>query len=91
MAERIVKCSKLKKELLGLDEVPFENELGRKIYDNVSKMAWAQWTEHLKMVINEYRLNPATLEAQELIMKQMDAFFVGEGAAPPPEFVAPEK
>ena len=91
MAERIVKCSKLKKELLGLDEVPFENELGRKIYDNVSKMAWAQWTEHLKMVINEYRLNPATLEAQELIMKQMDAFFFGEGAAPPPEFVAPEK
>ncbi len=91
MADRIIYCAKLKRKLPGLDEVPFDNELGRKIYDNISQLAWAQWAEHLKMIINEYRLNPATLEAQELIMKQMDAFFFGEGAAPPPEYVAPER
>ncbi len=91
MAERTVYCAKLKRTLPGLDEVPFDNELGRKIYDNVSQLAWTQWAEHLKMVINEYRLNPATLEAQELIMQQMDAFFFGEGAAPPPEYVAPQQ
>ncbi len=89
MADRMVQCLKLHRELPGLEELPFDNELGQKIFDNVSKVAWAQWTEHLKMIINEYRLNPATLEAQEMIMKQMDAFFFGEGAAPPPEYVAP--
>lgn len=89
MAERMVQCVKMRQKLPGLDEVPFDSDLGRRIYDNVSKVAWAQWTEHLKMVINEYRLNPATLQAQELIMKQMEAFFFGEGAAPPPEYVAP--
>ncbi len=89
MADRMVQCLKLDRELPGLEELPFDNELGQKIFDNVSKVAWAQWTEHLKMIINEYRLNPATLEAQEMIMKQMDAFFFGEGAAPPPEYVAP--
>lgn len=89
MAERLVQCVKLQKKLPGLDEVPFDNELGQKIYENVSKIAWAQWAEHLKMIINEYRLNPATLEAQQLIMNQMEAYFFGEGAAPPPEYVAP--
>ena len=89
MAERMVHCAKLRKKLPGLDEVPFDTDLGRRIYDNVSKVAWAQWAEHLKMIINEYRLNPATLQAQELIMSQMEAYFFGEGAAPPPEYVAP--
>ena len=89
MPERIVQCVKFHKQLPGLDEVPFDTELGQKIYDNVSKVAWAQWAEHLKMIINEYRLNPATLQAQELIISQMEAYFFGEGAAPPPEFVAP--
>ncbi|MDE0624045.1 MAG: oxidative damage protection protein [Bryobacterales bacterium] len=89
MAERMVNCVKLGKELPGLDDVPFDSELGQKIYDNVSKIAWAQWAEHLKMIINEYRLNPATLQAQEMIVKQMEAYFFGEGAAPPPEYVAP--
>ena len=41
------------------------------------------------MLINEYRLNPATLQAQELIIQQMDAYFFGDGSAPPPEYVAP--
>ncbi len=89
MAERMVQCVKLRKRLPGLDEAPFDSDLGRRIYENVSKVAWAQWAEHLKMIINEYRLNPATLQAQELIISQMEAFFFGEGAAPPPEYVAP--
>ncbi len=89
MAERMVKCVKFGKELPGLDETPFEGELGQKIYDNVSKDAWALWAEHLKMVINEYRLNPATMEAQELIMKQMEEFFFGEGSQLPPGYVPP--
>ena len=91
MAERTVHCVKLQKELPGLDEVPFDSELGNKIFENVSKVAWAQWVEHLKMIINEYRLNPATLQAQELIIKQMEAYFFGDGSvAPPPEYVAPQ-
>ncbi len=47
------------------------------------------WIEHLKMVINEYRLNPATLEAQEIIIKHMEEFFFGEGGKLPPEYVPP--
>ena len=72
MAERMVKCVKFQKELPGLDEPPWGGELGKRIYENVSQQAWEMWLEHLKMVINEYRLNPATREAQEIIGQQME-------------------
>ncbi len=90
MSERMVHCVKLKKNLPGLDEVPFDSDLGQRIFEGVSRIAWAQWAEHLKMIINEYRLNPATPQAQDLIIRQMEAYFFGEGAKPPPEYVAPK-
>ena len=89
MAEHQVMCAKLHRELPGLNEPPFDTELGRKIYDNVSQEAWGQWMEFCKMLLNEYRLNPARKEDQEVIVKQMEQFFFGEGAAPPTEYVPP--
>ncbi|HUY14701.1 MAG TPA: oxidative damage protection protein [Terriglobia bacterium] len=89
MAQRLVKCVKLQKELPGLDEPPWIGELGQRIYDNVSEQAWEMWLDHLRMLMNEYRLNPATKEAQEIIAQQMEKFFFGEGAALPPGYVQP--
>ena len=89
---RTVKCVKLGKELPGLAEVPFEGHpLGQKIYDNVSQDAWNQWKEHMKMLMNEYRLNLATPEAQEFLIQQMEEYFFGEGNSNlPPDYVPPE-
>jgi Fe-S cluster biosynthesis and repair protein YggX len=89
---RKVFCVKFQKEMEGLGEVPFEGHpLGQKIYDNVSKEAWKMWLEHMKMLMNEYRLNLGTAEAQEFLIKQMDDYFFGEGAALPPDFVPPRQ
>jgi Fe-S cluster biosynthesis and repair protein YggX len=87
MAQRMVKCVKLNKELPGLDEPPWPGELGQRIYDTVSQEAWTQWLNLLRMLINEYRLVPSTKEAQEFIAKQMEQFFFGEGPAHPPGYV----
>lgn len=91
MAERLVKCVKLGKMLPGLAEPPFTNELGQRIYENVSEDAWRQWVEQLKMIMNEYRLNLADREAQKFVRQQMEAYFFGEGIKPPPDYVPPEK
>jgi Fe-S cluster biosynthesis and repair protein YggX len=37
MAERMVNCVKLQRELPGLDRPPFNDELGKRIYENVSR------------------------------------------------------
>lgn len=89
MPERTVFCEKLKKQLPGLPEPPFDSELGQRIYEHVSQQAWNQWMEFCKMLLNEYRLNPARKQDQEVIVKQMEQFFFGEGAAPPQEYVPP--
>jgi Fe-S cluster biosynthesis and repair protein YggX len=88
---RKVFCQKFQREMEGLDEIPFEGHpLGQKIYDNISKDAWKMWIEHMKMLMNEYRLNLGTKEAQEFVIDQMDKYFFGEGAALPPDFVPPK-
>jgi Fe-S cluster biosynthesis and repair protein YggX len=87
--EHTVFCVKFQRQMPGLDEAPFDNELGHRVYDNVSQEAWKMWIEHCKMLLNEYRLNPSRREDQEVIAKQLEAFFFGEGSAKPKEFVPP--
>lgn len=87
---RMVQCVKLSEELEGMDFVPFPNELGQRIYDNVSKKAWQMWIDLSVMIINEYQLNLATKEAQQFYDEQLEQFFFGEGAQLPPGYVAPK-
>ena len=90
-AGRKVFCVKFQREMPGLSEVPFEGHpIGQKIYERVSKEAWKMWLEHMKMLMNEYRLSLGTREAQEFLIKQMDDYFFGDGAALPPDFVPPQ-
>ena len=84
---RTVNCILLKKEAEGLDYAPYPGDLGKRIYDNVSKEAWAQWVAHQTMLINEYRLTPIEPEARKFIEKEMEKFFFGEGSAKPQEYV----
>jgi len=86
-----VKCVKFQKDMLGLEEVPWPGKLGQRIYDNVSLEAWKLWEERMKMILNEYRLMPWQKEAQDLVAKQMEDFFFGEGSALPPDYVPPQE
>ena len=88
---RTVFCEKFKKQLPGLDEPPFDSELGQRIFEHISRDAWGLWIEHCKILLNEYRLNPATKQDQEFLVKQMEEYFFGEGAALPAEYVPPKK
>ena len=87
---RMVQCAKFGKEMEGMDYAPLKGELGRRIYENVSKEAWALWLKHSTMVINEYRLNPSEPEAQRILTEQLENFFFGEGAEVPPDYVPPQ-
>ncbi|MDZ7645375.1 MAG: oxidative damage protection protein [Woeseiaceae bacterium] len=84
---RTVNCVVLKKEAEGLDYTPYPGELGKRIYDNVSKEAWQQWLSHQTMLINEYRLTPIEPEARKFLVAEMEKFFFGEGSAKPKDYV----
>ncbi|HLQ02482.1 MAG TPA: oxidative damage protection protein, partial [Burkholderiales bacterium] len=64
---RMVKCVKLGREAEGLEHPPYPGELGKRIFENVSKEAWQQWLEHQKMLVNENRLNLADKKARDYL------------------------
>ena len=87
---RMVKCIKLGTEAEGLDFPPYPGELGKRIYDNVSKVAWKQWLEQQKMLVNENRLSLADKKAREYLAQQMEKHFFGGGADSAVGYVAPK-
>ena len=87
---RLVHCSKLGREAEGLDRQPYPGELGRRIFEQVSKQAWQDWLRHQTMLINENRLSPMDPKARKFLEEQMDKFFFGEGAELPPDYKPPE-
>lgn len=88
---RTVHCIKLGQEAEGLDFPPYPGELGKRIYQNVSKQAWAGWIKHQTMLVNENRLNLADARARQYLAKQMEAFFFGDGADAVQGYVPPSE
>lgn len=74
----MVNCIKLKKEAEGLDFPPYPGELGERIYNNVSKEAWAQWIKHQTMLVNENRLVLADPQARQYLARQMERFLFSD-------------
>ena len=86
---RTVNCVYLKREAEGLTHMPYPGELGQRIFNGVSKEAWALWLKHQTMLINEYRLSPIEPKARKFLVTEMEKFFFGGGSAKPGEFVPP--
>ncbi|SDK11015.1 MULTISPECIES: oxidative damage protection protein [Ferrimonas] len=86
---RTVFCQYLNKEADGLDFQLYPGELGKKIFDNISKEAFGLWQKKQTMLINEHKLNMMNPEHRQMLEGHMTAFlFEGkdveiEGYRPP--------
>ena len=87
---KTVHCVKLGKELEGLERPPYPGELGRRIFENVSKEAWGQWLRLQTMMINENRLNLADAGHRKYLAEQVEKHFFGEGADRVEGYVPPK-
>jgi Fe-S cluster biosynthesis and repair protein YggX len=76
----MVNCVKLGREAEGLDFPPLPGELGKRIWENVSKEAWQAWQAQQTRLINENRLNLADARARKYLLEQAEKFFFGGGA-----------
>ncbi|EWH08763.1 oxidative damage protection protein [Catenovulum agarivorans DS-2] len=86
---RTVFCQYLNKEAEGLDFQLYPGDIGKRIFDNISKEAWALWQKKQVMLINEKKLNMMNPEDRKLLEGAMIGFlFEGqdveiEGYTPP--------
>ncbi len=87
---RTVHCVKLQREAEGLAFAPWPGELGKRIYEQVSRQAWQDWLAHQTMLINENRLNPLDPKARAFLSEQMEKYFFSGGAEMPAGYVPPD-
>ena len=85
----MVQCIKLGHEAEGLERPPYPGALGQRIFEQVSKDAWAAWLKHQTMLVNENRLNLAEAHARKYLAQQMENHFFGDGAEMPSGYVPP--
>jgi Fe-S cluster biosynthesis and repair protein YggX len=76
----MVNCAKLGREAEGLDFPPLPGELGKRIWESVSKEAWQGWQAQQTRLINENRLNLADAKARKYLLEQAEKYFFGGGA-----------
>ncbi len=87
---RTIYCTYLQREAEGLDRVPYPGDLGKRIFENISKEAWQQWLRHQTMLMNEYRLTPIDPKARQFLVEEMEKFLFGAGSNTPGGYVAPD-
>ncbi len=75
MTTRIVHCRKLGQDLPGIPYKPFEDELGQRIYDQVSMQAWQEWLQFSVRIINTRGLDLADPRAQQVMREQIEVYF----------------
>ena len=79
----VVMCAKLGQILPGLENPPFLGELGERIFNQISQLAWQMWLEQQVLLINHYGLNLADPTARGFLMEQTEEFFFGVGGQMP--------
>ncbi|RUO72763.1 oxidative damage protection protein [Idiomarina seosinensis] len=86
---RTVFCEYLQKEAEGLDFQLYPGELGERIFQHISKQAWAEWQKKQTMLINEKHLNMMSEDDRKFLEQNMVAFLFEhkdveiEGYTPP--------
>lgn len=86
---RTIFCSHLKRDAEGQAFQLYPGDLGKRIYDEISKEAWALWMAKQTMLINEKKLNMMNTEHRKQLEQEMVKFlFEGqdvhiEGYTPP--------
>jgi len=89
---RTVVCKKLGQELPAMPYKPFNDELGARIFEQISQQAWMQWIEHSKKIVNEMRLDLTQKKTHDMLKEQCEVFLFGDaGSVLMPKDYVPEK
>jgi Fe-S cluster biosynthesis and repair protein YggX len=86
---RMVNCARLGREAEGLAFAPWPGELGRRVYESISKQAWGEWIARQTMLINENRLSPLDPTHRAFLETEMRKFLFEGGSEAPAGYVPP--
>ncbi|MBH3085640.1 oxidative damage protection protein [Serratia sp. CY70267] len=88
---RTIFCTFLQRDAEGQAFQLYPGDVGKRIYNEISKEAWGEWMKKQTMLINEKKLNMMNVDDRKLLEEEMIKFlFEGhdvhiEGYTPPSE------
>lgn len=53
---------------------PFQNDLGRRLFQEICAVCWAEWIRYQQQLINHYALNLREPKSKEFLLQQMEQF-----------------
>jgi Fe-S cluster biosynthesis and repair protein YggX len=59
---------------------PFNNEIGRRVFEQICGVCWAEWLKMQQQLINHYGLNLRDAQAKEFLFQQMETFLFAPAA-----------
>lgn len=70
----LIKCSRCGGDKEGLTDAPFNNEVGKKILEQICQDCWKLWVSQQLMIMNEHRLDPLNDEHSKFLDEEMKKF-----------------
>ncbi len=53
---------------------PFPTEVGKRVFQEICGVCWADWLKQQQALINHYALNLRDVRAREFLLKEMEQF-----------------
>lgn len=71
---RTIFCTFLQKDAEAQDFQVYPGDIGKRIFNEISKFAWEKWMKKQTMLINEKKLNMINLSDRHFLEKEMIQF-----------------
>ena len=69
-----LQCRRCGQTREGMAFQPFPSELGRRAFEQICRVCWAEWTKTQQQLINHYGLNLRDPKAKEFLLQNMEQF-----------------
>jgi Fe-S cluster biosynthesis and repair protein YggX len=74
----IVQCRRCGQTREGMAFQPFQNDIGRRAYELICGVCWADWLKFQQQLINHYGLNLREQQAKDFLYRNMEEFLFGK-------------
>ena len=69
-----IQCSRCHQTRESQAFAPFPNELGKRVFQEICAVCWAEWLKYQQQLINHYALNLREPQARQYLLEQMEQF-----------------
>jgi Fe-S cluster biosynthesis and repair protein YggX len=76
-----LQCTRCGETRPGLPYAPLNNDLGRRVQNEICQVCWGEWLRHQTMLINHYGLNVRDADAKKFLSENLEKYLFDTGEA----------